>query len=226
MKIFTLLALGLTGLAAAPDPTYVLPEAPDQLMLDEAAYAPFARTVAADADRLLAAQPGPAREKLLLGLRVHLALHFGDARTALRLAERIQAGQADPAERAFAGLTTRAMVAAWADTGAKAGSPAFAAAFAREFAAQLATLPSTPEIAAMLRGQREKNAALSREALLREALDRIDPLVGRDGRAGLAAVDALVRTRHRLTEILPVRAEMLEALDRAIAPRVTSPRSR
>ncbi len=217
----TILPLLTTRSSAAPmtnDPVYQLPAPPLELMTSEEKFAPFAKSLAADIDRMLAAQPDVTREKLLLGMRVHLAHHFGESEVALRLAARIRDLQTTAADKAFAGLTTQAAAAARL-TGTKPGSPIYGAAFAREFAKLLATLPNTPDITAMLRVQREKNAAFSRETLLNEVKDKIAPAIARRGQATLEDLDQLVRARHRLTDILPVRAETLQALDQAIAER-------
>lgn len=219
LLLLLLLTVPSSVAAATNDPLYQLPAPPSELMLSEEKYAPFAKMFEADLDRLLAAQPGLAREKLLLGMRVHLAIHFGENEVALRVAARIRELLADPADKAFAGLTTQAAVAARRTTAAGPGAPAFNAAFAREFDTQLAALPRTPEITAMLRGQRDKNAAISREALLEEVKAKIAPAIERHGSATLEDLDQLVRARHRLTDILPLRTEILQALDQAIAER-------
>ncbi len=216
------LVSAVSARAVTPDPVYHLPAPPMELMTNEEKFVPFAQTVKAEVDRMLAAKPDPAREKLLLGLRVHLAHHFGENEVALKMAARIQALTSDPADKAFAGLTTKAAAVARASTGENAGSPRYGAVFRREFAAQLAQLPKTPEIAAMLKKQREKNAGISRDALLQEVKDKIAPAIARRGSATLEEVDQLVRARHRLTDILPVRGETLQALDQAIAERSPS----
>jgi hypothetical protein len=201
-------------------PGYQLPAPPLELMVNEQKFVPLAKMLAAEVDRMLAAQPELAREKLLLGLRVHLALHFGENEVALRVAARIRDLQTDPADKAFAGLTTRAAAAAREATSAAPGSPAYGAAFERDFAALLAALPRTPEITAMLQVQREKNAAFSRAALLDEVQVKIAPVIEqRHGWATLEDLDQFVRARHRLTELLPVQHETLQALDEAIAER-------
>src|SRR5690606_36178136 len=70
----------------------------------------LARSVAADADARLKTTNDVAEQKLLLALRVHLALHLREDELALQLAEQIRASLADPGERAHSGLTTRAIV--------------------------------------------------------------------------------------------------------------------
>jgi hypothetical protein len=164
----------------------------------------------------------PATFKLLLSTRVHLAHYFGNDERAIATAAWIRSVQVAPADRAFAGLTTLAAVAARRQNpGAAPEDPAYRAAFAKEFAVQLEALPRTPDIVAMLRGQREKIAGLSEASLLAEARDRIAPAITRRGYCGLEEADQLVRVRHRLVSILPVKTETLHAFDVAIAARST-----
>ncbi len=72
-----------------------------------------------------------ARLNRLLRIRLHLALHFGDDAAALDAAARIRELPTEPSERAHAGLTKRARVAARHD----------AQAFERKFTRLLGDLP-------------------------------------------------------------------------------------
>jgi hypothetical protein len=152
---------------------------------------------------------------------VHLAHHFGDDEEAIATAAWIRSLQADPPLRAFAGLTTLASVEARRQNpGAAPDHGNYRATFLREFARQLANLPRTPEVTAMLRGQRAKIAEMTEAGLLAEVREKIAPAIGARNHCTLAEADQLVRVRHRLVSILPVRTETLQALDAAIAARV------
>ena len=206
-------------LAAAAESRIALGATALEAATDEALFAPFGRRVAAEVERLLG-EPGaiddPATLRLLLAMRVHLAHHFRDDARAVATAAWIRSLQPDGADKAFAGLTTFAAVEARQHhPGVEAGDPRHRAAFRVAFARRLSGLPRTTEIAAMLRRQREKIAGLTRDGLLAEARQ----IVVTDGHCTLAAADQLVRVRHRLTNILPVREETLAALDEAIAAR-------
>lgn len=198
------ISLALTG-AAASDPGFVLAVPPLQLVTNEADFAPLGQSVAAAVAAALQQTPPPdgARLKLLLGLRVHLALHFGNHAAALDAAAQIRALQTDPAERAHAGLTTEAIVAAKHDP----------ILFEKEFSARLATLPRTPAIRAVLTRAREKVAASTETALLEDVRQNIAPRLARGEPCTLEIADQLVRVRHRLAGILPLRAALLRAYD-------------
>jgi hypothetical protein len=191
--------------------TFTLPASAQATMSDAARLQEFAGRAATEVERLLAAEAAPADEKLglLLALRVHLALLRRDGARALDTAERIRARQPSPAERAFAGLTTQATVAAWAAP--RAGE---AAAFAAEFRRLLAALPRSPEMAAVLTRQRERLEAMTEPALRAEAA-RLAAVIGDRRQVTLAEVDQIVRVGHRLEHLAPRREAMIAALDEA-----------
>jgi hypothetical protein len=222
------LASGLMSWAATPGVPQVRFELPADAMMvvkNEAAFAPFAKRVAAEVERLLGvptAVDDPVTLGLLLSTRVHLAHHFADDEKAIATAAWIRSRQTDPASRAFAGLTTLASVAARrANPEAVPADSRYRESFRRAFAGQLAGLPHTPEIVVMLRGQREKIAAITEASLWAETRDVIGPAITRRGECGLAEADQLVRVRHRLVSIVPIRTDTLQALDAAIAARTT-----
>jgi len=207
----------------AADLDYRLSVSPLELVSSENAFRPFAEQVRKDVERLLG-EPRHLDDasmlKTLLSSRVHLAHHFRDDEKAVATAAWIRSLQGDPAERAFAGLTTFAAVnARKLKPGREPADAEYRAAFAAEFAKLLAALPRTPEIAAVLKRQRAKIAEISEAGLLTEARELIAPAIARRGSCGLAEADQLVRVRHRLVSILPLRDEMLAAFDTAIAER-------
>lgn len=226
IQCLILLAVAGSALAAAPDVRFELPAAPLELVTDEAKFAPFARAVGAEVDRLFgvpSAMDDPATLQQLLSTRVHLAHHHADNEATVATAAWIRSLQTDPAGRAFAGLTTLASVEARRrHPGAAPDDAAYRRTFLDAFSRQLQALPRTAEMTAFLRGQRQKIADITEAALLAETRDAIAPAIQRRGYCGLAEADQLVRVRHRLVSILPVRGETLQALDAAIAAR-TSP---
>lgn len=220
MKVAVLLLLGSAFLSMhAAEKTYSLSAPVTVLLEDEAAFAPFGRAVGAGIESQLAAPPDSARLKLLLAIRVHLGLHAGDddAR-ALDSAERLKALLPDDANKAYAGLTTRALVAARQATKRRPGDAAFNAAFARDFATRLGDLPMTAAMRAVLEQQREKLAAMTAETLRGEFATAAAAIGGRRA-CTLAEADQLVRLRHRFADLLPLRPVLLDALDAAIAAR-------
>jgi len=215
--------LAAAGSISAAETRFELPAKPMELVTHEAKFRPFAEQVSAEVERLLgvpAVVDDPETFKLLLSTRVHLAHHVGNNEKAIATAAWIRSLQTDPAGRAFAGLTTLASVEARRQhPGATPENEGYRETFLREFTRQLTALPRAAEIVTMLRGQRDKIASLSEAALLAETRDVIAPALARRGYCGLAEADQLVRVRHRLVSILPVKAETLRALDAAIAER-------
>jgi hypothetical protein len=221
---FATALLGASACAEA-EVRFRLPAPPAELVASEDLFLPFANEVRAEVERLLSspdALDDPDTFKLLLSTRVHLAHHFADNRTATATAAWIRSLQTDPANRAFAGLTTFASVEARRELpGTPPGDAAYREAFRKAFARQLSILPRNAATVTMLRGQREKIDGITPEALMREVRDVIAPAIERRGWCGLAEADQLVRVRHRLESIVPVRAETLAALDAAIAERIS-----
>lgn len=223
--LLSILVMGLAGHGGFAEPAvrFTLPDRPMTLVTDEAVFRPFAEQVRAEVELLLgepAAVDDPTTFKVLLSTRVHLAHHFADNHVAIATAAWIRSLQTDPAGRAFAGLTTLASVEARRrHPGMEPAEAKYRETFFHAFVRRLSALPETPDIVAMLRGQREKIAAITEPALLAETRDIILPALKRKGYCGLDEADQLVRVRHRLVSIVPVRDETLRALDAAIAAR-------
>ncbi len=217
------MTLPFAASSAEPAVRFDLPGTPRQIVSDESKFAPFAQAVGAEVERLFGvpeAVDDPATLRLLLSTRVHLAHHHADNEKAIATAAWIRTLQSDPAGRAFAGLTTLASVAArLRHPGVPAADAAYRRTFLAEFTRQLAALPRTPEMTVFLRAQRLKIAEITERALRAEVRDIIEPAIARRGYCGLAEADQLVRVRHRLLSILPLRTETLQALDAAIAAR-------
>lgn len=220
-----LVCLSAASSALAAEVTFRLEHSPLEIVSSEKAFRPFAEKVRDEVERLLGeprAIDDTAMLKLLLSSRVHLAHHFRDNERAVATAAWIRSLQAEPAEKAFAGLATFAAVKARRLRPAlEPSDPIYRKAFGAEFSRLLATLRRTPEIAAMLGRQRAKIAGLEKTALLAEARDVIAPAIERRGMCGLEEADQLVRVRHRLVSILPLRDEMLAAFDAAMTERAS-----
>jgi hypothetical protein len=220
MRIRWLLTLILAkaGAAAAPAPVYHLPVPPLQLVAEEGQFAPFARAVRDDVDALLQANPAPdgTRLRLLLGLRVHLALHFGEDATALTMAERIRQMQPDPAGRALVGLSTRAFVQARQEAG-RDHPQEFAAAFERDFAKLLQALPPEPAMRDAVRRARFKIQAATRAGLLDELRKDVLPRLARGEACDIEMAERLVSVGHRIADMVPLREGMLRAYDAVLA---------
>lgn len=145
-------------------------------------------------------------QRLRLGMEAHLALNDRDASAALAAAAALRALEKDPAAKALAGLVTEAQVASW-----QPGTE-----FSHELRTRLAGLPRTPEITARLKGLREKIAATTPEALLAEA-EAMGRRLDGTGECDWRGADEIIRLHHRRANVLPLRQDMLAALDDAMA---------
>lgn len=221
--ILVLLTFATTLLAVEVPPAFPLHSAPQQLLEDAARFAPFAERARERVETLLALPQNlddPATLQRLLALRVHLAHHFADNERAVATAAWIRTLQTDPAERAFAGLSSLAAVAArreHPDLGP--GDAGYRHAFQQHFTRLLADVPRTPETLAVLRRQRDRTAALDRESILADLRQRVAHSDQARETCTLAEADEIVRAFHRWHRLLPVRAETLAALDAAIKDR-------
>lgn len=221
----------LSALAIAPvsrstvpvDVRFELSVPPSELVQDDLRFREFAGRVEREVERLLevpAALDDPAVLGRLLSTRVHLAHYFADDDKAVVTAAWIRSLQSRPADRAFAGLTTLAAVATRrALPGCAPHERLYRETFRSELSRRLGDLPFGSEIVAMLQQQRAKTAAITEAALLAEAREAIESARSQTGSCGLEGADRLVRIRHRLVAILPVRDDILAALDGAISER-------
>ncbi|MBL9211912.1 MAG: hypothetical protein JNL92_15750 [Opitutaceae bacterium] len=206
------------GLRAAVE--WSLPGRVMDLVTRPEVFGPFAAPLRGEVKRALEAVPAPAGEhrSRLLSLQVHLALAAGDGPVALDTAERIRESMTDPAERAFAGVLTRAAIEARNASAAPASAPAYAAALRAALERELARLPSGAATTALLVRQRDRLRALDRGTLLAEA-EALGRRLDGPGRADLAAVDLIVRLHHRLENVVPVRDTLVASFDAALARR-------
>ncbi|HRP05396.1 MAG TPA: hypothetical protein PLV87_10840, partial [Opitutaceae bacterium] len=201
-----------------------LPASAASLLASEAAFSPFAAAIAADVERILHSQPQPSPEvhKVLLSLRVHLALHFADDQRAQEAAEEIRMAQPDPGDRAVTGLITRAIVGA--RSGRKNVEPALLAPDAGRLLGQLlSTLACNEEVGAALQRSRARIAAITLPSLQRELLTHISPYAGPGTTCTLALADRMVRYRHQLLLMLPLRDTLIEAHDKTLSTYSTIP---
>lgn len=208
-----ILALVISAMACAQD--HPLVGSPAEIIDSPASFASLAASVDREVEARIAKgdHDDLAAEKLLLGIRVHLALLSHDDERALAAAARIRELQTDPADQAYAGLTTQAMVASRGPDGLI--SPQV---FRDDFARRLRQLPMTPAMRAGLVRQRERMAATTAEAIRAEA-KALAERMGPRGTCTLVEADQIIRMRHRLVDLVPLKGAVLEALDAAIAAR-------
>jgi hypothetical protein len=218
VKTWTLLAASCVALAAgataAPSAArYALPASVASLIEEGRGFREFSAALEGEAEAALAAPAPPEELRRWLGLRVHLALLSGDDGRAQVAADRLRELQAEAGERAYTGLTTRALAAARRREGGFD-----AEAYDREFARRLAELPPTAEIRRVLVRQRERAAGIT-AAAVRTAASALAARVGGERDVDFATADEIVRLRHRLHDLVPLRTLTLAALDAGIAAR-------
>jgi hypothetical protein len=219
VKAWPLLAASCVAVVAGTTPAqraprYALPAPVVALVEDGRGFRDFTAALERDTEAALDGMVPPAEElRRWLGLRVHLALLSGDDARAQAAAGRLRELQSDPAERAYTGVTTQALGAA-----RRAGGGVDPAAFGREFARRLAELPRTAAMRGVLVRQRERVAGITAESVRAEA-SALAARVGTAQDVDLATADEIVRLRHRLKDLVPLRAVTVTALDVAIAER-------
>jgi hypothetical protein len=191
-----------------PQLSVSLPRPALELVRDDTGFFSFVRQLSHEADRLLAAPPAtPTEQKLLLGLRIHLALCLREDDVARVAADRLRELQTDPGERAHSGVLTRALIDSQRHPGA----------LERMLLAALRALPRDPAVRSAVQRSAAKIAALSESSLLAEIRDDVDPKLARGEPCTLEMADQIVRAGHRLRNILPLRAALLRAYEAALA---------
>lgn len=205
--------------AATEHQPFSLPLAPSAIVQNHPALLAFAQAVSETVEeQLSSASMDPLRLKLLHGIRVHAGLLLGDDARALDSATRIRQLQTAPADRAFAGLMTEAIVAARRATGSRADAADFAAAFSAYFRQRLKALPATSDVLTMLQQQRERTASLNRRTLLDEA-GRIEISPATGTHCTWEETDQIIRIAHKMITLLPLREPTLDAFDIELAAR-------
>jgi hypothetical protein len=197
----------ITGDVVVASPVFRVQGEPVDVVQNDERFRNSARSIATEIDSRLDDAKDAAGQKLLLALRVHLALHFREDQLALRLAERIRGGVADPGERAHSGLITQALVSSRRDP----------VRFECDFTQLLRALPRDSRTKAALVRARQKIEEMSADALLSEIRETVAPRIARGEPCTLEMADALVRAGHRLRNILPLRAAILRAYSAALA---------
>lgn len=205
-----LLAMGMPP----ADSPYGLPAPIEAVLRDEAQFARFAAPLVAAGDEEIARPTAdPPRRRMLLAIRVHLALLARDEPAARQAAARIRDGQSEVAARAYSGLTTDAFFRALDGDGV-----VDRARFHAALRGNLRDMPRDEPMRRQLLLQRERLAEIDEPALEAEfeALSRML----RDRReVSLAEADRIVRWRHRRLNLAPLRAELARALDEALRER-------
>jgi hypothetical protein len=186
-----------------PAHTYPVPADVGRLVVDDAAFADFARPVRADLESDLAGRDPPALKERLFVLALFDALddRWGDSVARL---DRIVALEENPVARVMTGLTIRV----WADARAHGGDTpeAFRAALERK----LATLPidRAREQLAMLRMM----GRTFTPEVCRQLIDENLAAEANKGPIALDSVHAIAFQRYAVVRLVPVGTVIDEVL--------------
>jgi hypothetical protein len=114
------------------------------LLADDATFDAFTRKVSADVESVLAGYDIQDNSTLrkFLGARLDLQMLAGDRQGAAASLATLRDLAEKPDAKAMSGLTSRAILQAWSESGATTG-PAFQQAFSKSFAAEVNALPWT-----------------------------------------------------------------------------------
>jgi hypothetical protein len=160
----------------------------------------------------------PSEIAILWTIQVHWAIHAGDSAAALAAAAALRGQLTQPEQKEFAGVTTAALVSADEAVRHDHLSPAYRKHFQSEYSRRLAALPKSAAMRAVLGKQRAAIAALTPQVLFAEVDRDIPPGSHRAGYS-LEQANEIIRARHKLADLEPVRSIMLAELAAAIAGR-------
>jgi subtilisin family serine protease len=195
--------------ADLPRFTYAVASAPSELLqVDAATFAAFATPVGADVDAVLAGYDISDRPTLrdLLGEKLDLELLSGrqDA-AALQTAQQIRALEDKPDAKLLAGLSTQAIVAARAESGATSGD-AYRASFRKHYAELLAPLPWNV-VRSSLQDTRMTYELVTPAILIGQLHGNADPAAEKTHAVDGNTARAIVQTRFVLDVLVPLKAD-------------------
>lgn len=195
----------VSSAADVPSFTYPIDVAPSALVqADDATFDAFAAQVQRNVESVFAnydiQDHATLRALLLQELELESLSGTQDA-AALATAERMRALEDKPDAKLLSGLTTRAMVAARAQTGATSGA-AYLAAFRRAYAAALAPLPYA--VVGPLLGQTKATYDVFTPAMVVGQLaGSIDPAALKSHVVDDAAAAQIINARYYLKVVIP-----------------------
>ena len=209
----------VTSAADLPAFTYPIAVAPSTLVADDRPnFDLLAAKVRADIDSLLAnddiqdhaALRGLLEEKLELQL-----LSGTDDAGALATADQIRGLEDKPDAKLLSGLTTRAVVAARATSGARSG-PAYQAAFQAAYAAELAPLP-WPVVGSLLEQTKTRFDILTPAMLSGNVAAKIDPGASKSHTLSSGSAALVIQSRYIVDVLVPPAAQASAVIGALIA---------
>ncbi len=222
-SLFVLLAFFLAASAAAqgkkrieraadlPRFSYTIAGKLEDLVRDEAKFAPFAAEVRRDSQSVLDGHDiaDKSAQRDLLGVLARIDFLEGRYGEAARRSEEIRALEEKPADKLVSGMQMRAMVAAQAKAG-NITSEAYRKEVGRLVAAELAKLPYAV-IENDIKGAKSVSEIIGEALVLGNVRDRLQPVVDKAG--GVLSSEfapAIIGARFALVARLPLKQVLME----------------
>lgn len=222
-SLFVLLAFFLAASAAAqgkkrieraadlPRFSYTIAGKLEDLVRDEAKFAPFAAEVRRDSQSVLDGHDiaDKSAQRDLLGVLARIDFLEGRYGEAARRSEEIRALEEKPADKLVSGMQMRAMVAAQSKAG-NITSEAYRKEVGRLVAAELAKLPYAV-IENDIKGAKSVSEIIGEALVLGNVRDRLQPVVDKAG--GVLSSEfapAIIGARFALFARLPLKAALME----------------
>lgn len=222
-SLFVLLAFFLAASAAAqgkkrieraadlPRFSYTIAGKLEDLVRDEAKFAPFAAEVRRDSQSVLDGHDiaDKSAQRDLLGVLARIDFLEGRYGEAARRSEEIRALEEKPADKLVSGMQMRAMVAAQSKAG-NITSEAYRKEVGRLVAAELAKLPYAV-IENDIKGAKSVSEIIGEALVLGNVRDRLQPVVDKAG--GVLSSEfapAIIGARFALVARLPLKAALME----------------
>jgi hypothetical protein len=182
------------------------------LLADDATFDAFTRKLGADVDSVLTGYDieDKATLRKLLGAKLDVQMLTGDRQGAPATLASLHDLQEKPDAKAISGLTTRAILQAWTQTGS-ASSPAYEQAFTKNFTAAINELPWTI-VQDRIKGMKASYQIISTDFLISGLKENADRAAQKSGTIDLGTAMDLVDDREYQKFLQPLQQHILAVL--------------
>jgi len=199
--------------ADLPRFSYPVPSTASALLLaDDATFDAFTRKLGADVESVLTGYDidDKATLRKLLGAKLDVQMLTGDRQGAATTLATLRDLTEKPDARAMSGITTRAILQAWSETGTGSG-PAYKHAFTKSFAAQVNLLPWTI-VQDRVKGMKASYQIVSADLLISGLKENADRAAQKSGTVDFDTAIDLIGDREYLKFNLPLQPDILAVL--------------
>ncbi|MDP9051921.1 MAG: S8 family serine peptidase [Acidobacteriota bacterium] len=199
--------------ADLPRFSYPIPGTASALLLaDDATFDAFTRKVSADVESVLAGYDiqDNATLRKFLGARLDLQMLANDGQGATATLATLRDLAEKPDAKAMSGLTSRAIVQAWSESGATAG-PAFQQAFSKSFASEVNALPWTV-VQDRIKGMKGSYQMLSTDFLVSALKAGADRAALKSGTIDFDTAVGLINDKEYQKVLQPLQPQILAVL--------------